>query len=240
MKSVVRRGIDWMTVAGLLLTLHGAPGRLEASVDADMTAPTEENYWPLALGATWVYVDQDQRQETFAVIGREMLDGRSVAVVEHRDASAAVDRRLYYFTQEDGEVSQVATQEIRNGQAAAITRLDLPRIVWPARAAPGVRWPVWVKGATGTRTSEMVIARAESVTVPAGTYAALVAVNETSAGRVTTNWVAPGVGLVRTITTGPPTQHSLTFSLTLIRYTLPSPSTVAVRGDASDEDGAPR
>ena len=161
---------------------------------AGATITTANEYWPLERGAAWVYRNAKGVERSAVVVGRESLEGEQVAMVEHRDSDGEPFVREY-FAERDGVLMRVGQQSLKLGQGGAPARLPHPAAVWPAAPSVGARWKTEPDVAA---SPEAVVERVESVTVPAGAYEAFVAVTPLPNGAQRTEWVARGVGVVKT------------------------------------------
>ena len=190
-----------------------------AASAADEPAISSLDYWPHEPGTTWVYTDEQGRQEVMRVAGQERLDDEMVTVVERTRSDEATAIRLYYAVRE-GQVRLMA-QHI----GATQHRISVPLVVWPATVALGTRW----RSVPGNEHSpEQGIERREQISVPAGTYEALVISSHAGQGQAqftVTQWRVRGVGLVRRVTERPDGSRQTT---ELVRY---EPRPVSNRDD---------
>ena len=158
-------------------------------------------YWPHAAGTAWVYHDsQSDSRQDMRVVEPQVLDGESVTVLERRADGRVITRA--YFAVRAGRILEVAEENPGHGAAyASLQRLTPPSVVLPQAVAVGARWGM----TDDSKATDTVVERQEQITVPAGTYTALVLVSTAPTGRVTTQWLAPRVGIVRTVTEWPKT-----------------------------------
>ena len=190
-----------------------------AASAADAPSVSSLDYWPMAPGTTWVYADGQGRQRVVRVVDQERLDDERVTVVEHTVSGDAAPAWLYYAVR-DGQVLLIAQREMGKVQR----RLRVPLVFWPATVALGTRWRLVP---ANDRSPERVIVRREQVSVPAGTYEALVIFSYAKTGITTTQWRAAGVGVLREVTQRPDGSRQ---TMELLRFEIPasppsSPST---------------
>ena len=200
--------IAWWVAAALTLTC--ASGAVRAAEPPP--EPAALDYWPRQPGATWIYQNAQGRQSVVRVAGETTLDDRTVTVIERGSAAGPEVFRTYYAV-EDGAVLLVATEAPPGKPGAGLQRLSPARLEYPAQLARGQPWEV-LPGRAGLMTKS--VRGEETVTVPAGTYRAVVVVTNLEQDGVTTEWLAPQVGLVRKVATIPKGAHS---TWELVRFT---------------------
>ena len=183
----------------LLGSLSAAPVPKAAKKSAD--------HYPLALGDKWEYVRNEDATQVWAeeVTGVEAKDGGTVATVRIApnngrnayDTSYKVDKAGWYFNTH-GEVSY-----------------DPPAMFLKADMQAGDTWESnYQYGGTAYETT-VTVGEAEKVTVPAGEYTALpvtIRYNTPARGREYTNWIVPGVGMVKQVVAGRVTQELKSFT----------------------------
>ena len=181
------------------------------------TCPAQAvNLWPLTAGSRWVYELSDEGkptiQKTVEVLGEQDvpdMPGRRATAVVSRQPALQYEERSWQVTS-GSLVYRVREDDYRGGQFESATTWD-PDTVKNVALAQEVGWK-----STSTITERLrnpdgtvetkprsyiweVLAKDETVTVPAGTFKAL-KVRRTRADDTTktrTYWLAPGVGKVR-------------------------------------------
>ena len=102
-----------------------------AASAADDPAVSSLDYWPREPGATWVYANEQGRQQVVVrVVGQERLDDETATVIERGASGAAPVFRSYYVVR-DSQVLLVAQQKV----GEPTHRLPAPMVVWPATSA---------------------------------------------------------------------------------------------------------
>ncbi len=180
---------------------------LAASASAQRPAVALRDYFPLRVGDSWTYRnDEDDSEFTVKVVGEEkQADGTTLYQVEKmvgtrihswysKSPGWVLMRREAYAEQEGMSVThEPARQYLKNPLAA------------------GGKWTWKGKGVTGMDVLEITVVEGpQVVTTPAGRFRAMKVVSrikEGDAAVTRTNWYAPGVGLVKTQTDAPPLKY---------------------------------
>ncbi|MEU7826046.1 hypothetical protein [Catellatospora sp. NPDC049133] len=194
---------------------------------ADFTTVVDNPYLPLPAGARWSYdtpsPDGDFRTEVTvgpgpAVAGIAAVAARSLTT----DAGGGVvrDESRWYAQDSAGNVWLLG-ETARDYVNGTLTGVDgwqagqqnaQPGIAMSARPVPGQRWRIGYSRGRA-EDSARVLATHEQVSVPAGAYRDVVAIEQTSPllrdVRVL-RFYAPDVGLVRSETAGSADRTSLT------------------------------
>jgi hypothetical protein len=161
------------------------------------------DYYPLGLGATWEYVRNQDADNVWheEVTKADDRDGGRVATVRITpgtpnatayDTSYRADKDGWYFVTQ-GSVSY-----------------DPPAKFISADPKAGDTWELNYKLNGTEYAATATVGEAEEVTVPAGTYTAVpvtVTFGKPAQRRAYTNWIVPGVGMVKQVAGGRVTQE---------------------------------
>ena len=207
---VARRPVTvaWWVAAALALTCASSAARAAKPPPG----PSALDYWPRQPGMAWLYQDNHGQQRTVRIASQTTLDGQEVTVIEYVGADGAVTSRGYCAVQE-GAILLVATEVPPGRPGAGRRQMSPPVLLYPARLAQGQSWNVHAGKSGMTMTT---VRGEETVTVPAGTYHAVVVVRTSPGGGTATQWLAPQVGLVRTVVS---TGGGTPLTLELVRRT---------------------
>lgn len=167
-------------VIGCLLLLPGLTAAPAAPVPREHRRPVP--YFPTAVGTRWVY-ERDGRELVDTVTAAERAGGAVLVTVRREDSGTVVGQDKLLVSGEG--VFRVAATGQRLDPPVCLVRLPVP-----------ARWAVTGGGVTGTCAAR----RVEAVDVPAGRFEAVrvdgvYTVHGTAA--TSTEWYAPGVGVVR-------------------------------------------
>ena len=173
----------WIAIAVLLVASSAT------TVCADDPESSALVYWPLQPGTTWVRTDLAGREWTVRMVREDRLGGERMFVTEESIGGEVTTGD--WLAIRNGRLMLVAVQQSTGGTPVS---LPTPLTLWPSSTALGTRWST--HPAPGS--ASCVIDRQEEVTVPAGTFQALVVVCKTPISQ-TTDWRAPRVGVVRTL-----------------------------------------
>jgi hypothetical protein len=183
--------------AAALLLLLAAVGLAQKS------ATPSGDYFPLRVGDSWTYRnDEDESEFTVKVLGEEkQADGRVVYQVE----KLAGARIHSWYAKTPGWV--LVLREANPEQEGISVKHEPARQFLKNPLAAGAKWTWKGKGMTGDDMLEInTVVGPESVTTPAGRFRAMKVtskVTEGDAAVTRTTWYAPGVGLVKTLTETP-------------------------------------
>jgi hypothetical protein len=167
---------------------------------------------PLETGARWTYRITDPTKGVFekdvVVIGRGAVPDSSATAVETRDTEPTSEETAWVDVQ-DGLLVRHREEDRRAGVLVRVTTWD-PAAPKTLAAVPAEGWTTQVTanerewhpdGSVSTKSpiyEFTVLATAEAVTVPAGTYTCVkVRRRRLDKIDVKTYWLAPGVGKVR-------------------------------------------
>ena len=182
----------------LLLTLLAT-----AAAAQKRAAAAERDYFPLRVGDSWTYRnDEDDSEFTVKVLGEEkQADGTVLYQVEK-----LVGGRIHsWYAKAPGWV--LMRREAYAEQEGVAVTYEPARQYLKNPLAAGAKWTWTGKSATGMDVLEInVVEGPQVVTTPAGRFRAIKVVTRLREGdsAVTrTNWYAPGVGLVKTQTVTP-------------------------------------
>jgi hypothetical protein len=144
-------------------------------------------YYPIRVGATWVYEDPNGSEETLTISKVELADGARVVTVDRVDPNG-----LVLWERMAVSAGGLVRVEGLGG------KLDPPLAMLQGPFRAGTKWETKTSGLDGVDT----IGGIERVKVPAGTYEAVRVDADYSIGgggarTQTTFWYAAGVGLVR-------------------------------------------
>ena len=200
--------IRWYSV-GMAIVLAGT---VACAVEEQTVSSLD--YWPMQPGMAWLYQTAQGQQHVVRVVGQTTLDGQAVTVIERSSAGSTKTFRKYYAVQ-DGAILVVAVDAPPGQPGAGPRRVSPPMLLYPARLTQGRSWD-YNPAQPGMVT--MTVRGEETVTVPAGTYHAVVMVTTSTGSGTTTQWLAPQVGAVRTVVSPP--DSGTAFALELVRFTV--------------------
>ena len=190
------------------------------------TLAIDNAYFPLPVGARWVFTGKEARQslglritvrdETEALFrGSERVNTRVVEEIEWFDADrdgvidateTLIEFSLNYFaqTQDDtvcylGEIVDIYEGGVVVSHAGSWRADDpgsAPGVFMPARPTVGMTWDQ--EAAPGVAEDQVTILSSGSVKVPVGTFTNAIKVRDVNPldGSKGVKWYAPGVGLV--------------------------------------------
>jgi hypothetical protein len=173
-----------------------------AAAPVPKAAKAKPDYYPLGMGTKWEYVRNENPNDVWheEVTGVEEQGGAKVATVHIKptnnptgyDTSYQVDKDGWYFVSQAGVL------------------YDPPAKFVSADPKPGDSWEVkYTMNGTEYEATATVGAE-EEVTVPAGKYTALpitMTFTKPPQRRPYTNWIVPGVGMVKQVAGGRTTQE---------------------------------
>ena len=180
---------------------------LAALAVAQKSGAPARDYFPLRVGDSWTYRnDEDDSEFTVKVIGEEkQADGTILFQVEKMVGT----RIHYWYTKAPGWV--LMRREAYADQEGQSVAHEPARQYLKSPLAAGAKWTWKGKGATGMDVLEInVVEGPQVVTTPAGRFRAMKVVSRVREGDASvtrTNWYAPGVGLVKTLTEAPPLKY---------------------------------
>ncbi len=166
-------------------------------------APAPRDYFPLRVGDSWTYRnDEDDSEFTVKVIGEEkQADGTVVYQVEKM-----VGTRIHYWYTKAPAWVLMRREAYADQEGMSVTHEPARQYLKNPLAA-GAKWTWNGKGVTGMDVSDINEVEGPQVVVtPAGRFRAMKVVsrvNDGDAAVTRTNWYAPGVGLVKTLTETP-------------------------------------
>ena len=162
------------------------------------TEPAALDYWPMQPGMTWIYQDDQGRQQVVHVVGTATVDGEQATMIEETTTHDPHQLLHLYYAVRDGQIVWLALERVGGSSGGTLQRQPALVILWPAAVAVGTRWRM---SPAFTQSPESVVERQETISVPAGTYQCLVVVTTMDTGKTSTTWMTPGIGKVRTVTT---------------------------------------
>lgn len=193
---------------------------------ADFSSAVDNPYLPLPAGARWNYLatgpDGDIRTEATVAPGPAVAGIATAAVRElTTDAGGGVTRdRTRWYAQDSAGNVWLLGESARDYVDGTLTGEDgwqagvggaQPGIAMSARPVPGQRWRIGYSRGRA-EDSARVLAVHEQVSVPAGAYRDVVAIEQSTPllrGVRLLRFYAPGVGLVRSETAGSADRTSL-------------------------------
>ncbi|MEY2509524.1 MAG: hypothetical protein QOE26_287 [Verrucomicrobiota bacterium] len=182
----------------VLATLAPGPG---AAATKPKPARATADYFPLRVGDSWTYRNNEEGGYTFKVLSEEPQEGGPVRyVVELR--SGVIIQNI--FSKAGGWV--LFHGENYPEHEGLKATYEPPRQYLPNPLVAGQKWE-WT-GKDPTQMDHQEKSRVigfENVTVAAGKFRAMKVVTEVNGGDIPmtkTNWYADGVGLVKSITDG--------------------------------------
>jgi hypothetical protein len=190
-----------LLAAAALLLLPAAPCLAQKS------APPAGDYFPLRVGDSWTYRnDEDESEFTVKVLGEEkQADGGVVYQVEKL---AGVRIHSWYAKTPEWVL---VLREANPEQEGMSVKHEPARQLLKNPLVAGAKWRWKGKGMTGDDVLEInTVAGPEFVTTPAGRFRAMKIVSKVTEGDAAvtrTTWYAPGVGLVKTRTETPSLQY---------------------------------
>lgn len=165
-------------------------------------AKPKPDYYPLTLGAKWEYVRNQDSDNVWAeeVTKADAQDGATVATVRIQpsgngtayDTSYKADKDGWYFVTQGG------------------TTYDPPARFISADPKPGDTWELKYQMSGTEYEATATVGEPEEVTVPAGKYSAVpvtITFGKPAQRRAYTNWIVPGVGMVKQVAGGRTTQE---------------------------------
>jgi hypothetical protein len=186
---------------------------------ADFVAGVDHPYFPLVPGTTYRYEEKSGKRvtvdevtvtrDTKAVMGVTCVVVHDVArangrVVEDTYDWYAQDRRgnVWYFGEDTKELRADGRADTEGSWCAGVDGA-MPGVIMPASPTPGAPFREEYRRGTAEDMGQ-ILAVADSVNVPAGSYAGCVRVKEWSPLErgSETKWYAQGVGFVRSQSTG--------------------------------------
>ncbi|HYG79652.1 MAG TPA: hypothetical protein VD861_04655 [Pyrinomonadaceae bacterium] len=176
---------------------------LAALAVAQKSAAPARDYFPLRVGDSWTYRnDEDESEFTVKVLGEEkQSDGQAVYQVER----LAGGRIHSWYARTPGWV--LVLREANPEQEGIAVKHEPARQFLKNPLVAGAKWTWRGKGMTGADVLEINnVAGPEVVTTPAGRFRAMKVVSRVTDGDAAvtrTTWYAPGVGLVKTLTETP-------------------------------------
>ncbi|HKQ53718.1 MAG TPA: hypothetical protein VJT74_15185 [Pyrinomonadaceae bacterium] len=185
-----------------------------------ITQAASRDSFPLRVGDSWTYRnDEDDSEYTVKVIDEEkQADGTIVYQVEKQVGT----RIHYWYTKAPGWVL-MRREAYADEEGMGVTH-EPARQYLKNPLTVGAKWTWNGKSAMGMDVTEInEVAGTEVVTTPAGRFRAVKVVSRVREGDASvarTNWYAPGVGLVKTLTEAP----SLKYGAQLADYSFKSKS----------------
>ena len=156
-------------------------------------AASAVDYWPHAVGTTWVYVDEFGNRQTTRVVESDRTHAEPMIVIESRESFWGARTLRSYYVIRDGQVLQVAVGHPRFFAQGAPEMLPSPTVVYPATLDVGTHWRSHPEDASSPET---FVAGRGRIQLHDGSYEALV-IGDRAGTRATTRWIVPGVGVVR-------------------------------------------
>ncbi|MBX3401663.1 MAG: hypothetical protein KF873_23285 [Gemmataceae bacterium] len=151
-------------------------------------AAKKTDYFPLALGTKWEYVEGDDVKTTEVVGVDVQKDGTYVTLTYKGEKTPPPTlRRVFKFV--DGDVFSLKTE---NSEA------EKPALIMKSVVRPDQTWNTehqWKGGELWT--IQYKVGAAKAIKTPAGEFTALPVVSDNSRTGKETRWYAAGVGLVR-------------------------------------------
>lgn len=172
---------------------------LAMSAAAQKSAVPARDYFPLKVGDSWTYRnDEDESEFTVKVLGEEKQpDGTLIYQVERLVGM----RNLYWYAKTPGWV--LMRREANPEQEGIEVKHEPARQFLKNPLVTGAKWTWKGKGLTGTDILEIsTVEGPRVVTTPAGRFRAMKVVSKVTDGDAAvtrTTWYAPGVGLVKTL-----------------------------------------
>ena len=190
-----------LLAAATLLLLSAAVGLAQKS------AVVAGDYFPLRVGDSWTYRnDEDESEFTVKVLGEEKQAGGSVVYQVEKLAGVRIHS---WYAKTPGWV--LVLREANPEQEGIEVKHEPPRQFLKNPLTAGEKWRWSGKGMTGNDVLEInTVAGPEVVTTPAGRFRAMKVVSRVTDGDAAvtrTTWYAPGVGLVKTLTETPTLQY---------------------------------
>jgi hypothetical protein len=186
-----------LPAAAALLLLLAAAGLAQKS------APTARDYFPLRVGDSWTYRnDEDESEFTVRVLSDERRAGGDVAYEVEKLAGVRIHS---WYAKTPGWV--LVLSEVNPEQEGIGVKHEPPRQLLKNPLVAGAKWTWKGKGMTGDDVLEInTVAGTDVVTTPAGRFRAMKVVSKVTDGDAAVTkatWYAPGVGLVKTLTETP-------------------------------------
>lgn len=225
----------WHQVA---LTASDGVSSVTKSIDVLVWKPREGNFYPLAVGNLWTYLDQDENEVTIEIIDKIEIENsdRFSYVMETRTTDPNVNENVSnyaYIGRAEGGIEQHGLNVIFGSSDTLLFDPWLPLYRFPL--IPGKKWSQKFTAfltdgiPIGTGTARYRVIEEAEIKTPAGAFQHAVLVEEdfewTLDGfkidrTVSRKWLAPDVGIVRieqTQTRGEQTEER---RVQLIDYTL--------------------
>lgn len=217
----VKEGIPYWVVPDVegtyRITLFATDGKAHdaKSLDVLVWKPRAGNYYPLAVGNEWVFLDNNQHIITFRIIDTIQIEhtNRTSYVLETTTNNPAVPENVsnysYLGRVRDG-IEQHAVNVVFGSPETLIFEPYLPLYRFPL--IPGKAWQTKFKGYLpdglfiGEGKASYRVVDESTVTVPAGTFEHVFQVEETFEWTligqqldrtVSRKWLAPDVGIIQ-------------------------------------------
>lgn len=189
--------------------------RVSQTIEVWVWKPREGDYYPLAVGNKWLYVDEKGNEIKFEIIDKITIEGKDVEsyVLEKTNSAEGLENVVSYSyigKRSDG-IDQYGSNVAPGSSDTLVFEPSLPLYSFPL--IPGKSWRVEFTGRLpegyfiGQGTAEYeVISEEKSMTVPAGTFHNVFRVRETFAWNligqsldqtVADKWLAPDVGIIK-------------------------------------------
>ena len=181
------------------LALVVIPGTFGKETKAKPKVAVQADYFPLQVGYSWTYRNNEEGGYTLKVLSEEPQEG---APVRYAIELAAGVKIIRTYSKAEGWVLFHA-ERYPEHEGLKMT-YEPPRQYLPNPLTTGQKWEWTGKDTTQAeyRESSRVIGP-ETVTVAAGKFRAMKVVSEITGGnahKTRTNWYADGVGLVKSAT----------------------------------------
>ncbi len=222
----------------IALTASDGVSSVTKSIDVLVWEPREGNFYPLAVGNLWTYLDQDENEVTIEIIDKIEVENadRFSYVMETRTTDPNVDENVSnyaYVGRAEGDIEQHGLNVIFGSSDTLLFDPWLPLYRFPL--IPGKKWSQKFTAfltdgiPIGTGTARYRVIEEAEIETPAGAFQHAVLVEEdfewTLDGfpidrTVSRKWLAPDVGIVRieqTQTRGEQTEER---RVQLINYSL--------------------
>jgi hypothetical protein len=167
-----------------------------------------DDYFPLALGDKWEYIRNEDPNQVWV---------EEVTAVEDKDDGKVATVRI---TPSNGrnayDTAYLLTKDGWHFYTQSEIKYDPPSLFLKADPKAGDEWESKYTYGGATYELALSIGPAEKVTVPAGEFECLPVTTTYVAparGRSFTNWVTPGVGLVKQVVGGRTTQELKTYTV---------------------------
>jgi len=201
------------------ITVRVSDGMHDTSETVKILVWRSGDYYPLAVGNKWVYIDQDENEITFEIIDTIAIQGTDVkesfvTQISNSDPELPENSVNYSYVgrNDDGFGIDQHAASVAPGSPDTIVFVPwLPLYKFPL--IPGDSWELEYTAKLppegyfiGNGTAKYEVIAEEKVTVPAGTFENVFHVRETFAWQleedkldetISDKWLAPNVGIIK-------------------------------------------